>query len=290
MTIAIIGATGQLGGLTVAALLDRGTPAEEILALGRNAVRLSDLARRGIRTAPLDLEDIDATAAALHGAQDLLLISLSDPGHRLPLHANAVEAARRAGVGHVAYTSVLMAPTTILGLAVDHRATEELIRESGIPATLLRNGWYTENHYQDFVAARDGGVVANSAGDGRLATAPRRDYAEAAAVVVSTPGHEGCVYELSGDTAWSYEEFAGTAQLVLGTPVRYEPLSSDDERDLLLGAGLDEATAQFIVEMNGSIREGALDSTTGDLARLLGRPTEPLEATMRSWAQMSSAV
>lgn len=284
MTLAIIGATGKLGGLTIDALLDRGVPAGDILALGRDAGRLAALAERGLDAAALDLDDVDAAATMLAGVQRLLLISVGEPGRALAPRGNAIEAARRAGVGHLVYTSALQAPTTILGLAVEHKATEELVTESGIPATFLRNGWYTENHAQDFAAAREHGVIANSVGDGRLATAPRKDYAEAAAVVLTTPGHEGKAYELSGDTSWSYEEFAAAAQRVLGTPVRYQPLAPEREHAQLLGLGLDQATAGFLVGLNGNMRDGALAATPGDLARLIGHPTEPLEATLRAWA------
>ncbi|VTR75386.1 NAD(P)H-binding protein [Cellulomonas hominis] len=283
MTIAIIGATGQLGGLTVDALLERGVPAADLLALGRDAERLTALAQRGLRTAPLDLDDVDATAAQLAGADKLLLISVGMPGQALAPRGSAIEAARRAGVAHLVYTSALQAPTTVLGLAAEHKATEELITDSGIPATFLRNGWYTENHQQDFAAARDRGVIANSVGDGRLATAPRKDFAEAAAVVLTNPGHEGRAYELSGDVAWSYADFAATAQGVLGTPVRYEALTPEQEQEQLLAFGLDAGTAGFMVALNGNMRDGALAPTPGDLARLIGRPTEPLETTLRRW-------
>ncbi|WP_454050575.1 SDR family oxidoreductase [Cellulomonas sp. Marseille-Q8402] len=283
MTIAIIGATGQLGGLTVDALLERGVPAADLLALGRDAERLTALAQRGLRTAPLDLDDVDATAAQLAGADKLLLISVGMPGQALAPRGNAIEAARRAGVAHLVYTSALQAPTTILGLAAEHKATEELITASGIPATFLRNGWYTENHQQDFGAARDRGVIANSVGDGRLATASRKDFAEAAAVVLTTPGHKGRAYELSGDVAWSYADFAATAQEVLGTPVRYEALTPEQEQEQLLAFGLDAGTAGFMVALNGNMRDGALAPTPGDLARLIGRPTEPVETTLRRW-------
>jgi len=283
MTIAIIGATGQLGALTIDALLTRDVPAEQILALGRNAERLAALSERGLRTATLDLDDIDATAGALTGVDKLLLISVGAPGQALAPRGNAIEAARRAGVGHLIYTSALQAPTTILGLAAEHKATEELVTASGIPATFLRNGWYTDNHQQDFTTAREHGVIANSVGDGRLATAPRKDYAEAAAVVLTTPGHEGKAYELSGDVAWSYEEFAAAAQDMLGTPVRYQPLTPEQEHAQLLGFGLDEGTAGFLVSLNANMRDGALAPTPGDLSRLIGHPTEPLAATLRSW-------
>jgi NAD(P)H dehydrogenase (quinone) len=284
MTIAIIGATGQLGGHTIDALLERGIPASDILALGRDAERLTALTEQGLRTATLDLEDVDGTATQLADIDKLLLISVGAPGQALAPRGNAIEAARRAGVGHLVYTSALQAPTTVLGLAAEHKATEELVTASGIPATFLRNGWYTENHQQDFTTARETGVIANSVGDGRLATASRRDFAEAAAVVLTTPGHEGRAYELSGDVAWSYEEFAATAGKVLGTPVRYEALTPEQEHKQLLAFGLDEGTAGFMVALNGNMRDGALAPTPGDLARLIGHPTLPLEATLRAWA------
>jgi NAD(P)H dehydrogenase (quinone) len=283
MTIAIIGATGQLGGLTIDALLNRGVPPGDVLTLGRNAERLHALAERGLGTAPVELADVEATAKKLAGVETLLLISVGTPGQALAPRGNAIQAARRAGVGHLIYTSGLQAPTTILRLAAEHKATEELVTASGIPATFLRNGWYTDNHQQDFTTARKHGVIANSIADGRLATAPRKDYAEAAAVVLTTPGHQGKAYELSGDTAWSYQEFAATAQRVLGTPVRYQALTGEQEHTQLLGFGLDEATAGFMVALNADMRHNALAPTPGDLARLIGHPTEPLETTMRTW-------
>jgi NAD(P)H dehydrogenase (quinone) len=283
MTIAIFGATGRLGGHVIDQLLERGIPAGDILALGRNTERLEQLAGRGLATAAVNLEDVDGTAATLSGVDKVLLISVSDPGQRVQHHANAIEAARQAGVQHLIYTSALQAPTTILELAADHKATEELVTASGIPATFLRNGWYTENHVQDFAAARGNGAIANGVGEGRLATAPRKDYAEAAAVVLTTPGHEGKAYELSGDTAWNYNEFTATAQEVLGTPVFYKALTAEEEREQLLAFGLDTGTAGFLVTLNANTRDGALAHTSGDLARLIGRHTEPLETTMRTW-------
>jgi NAD(P)H dehydrogenase (quinone) len=283
MTLALIGATGQLGTLTIDALLACDVPPGDILALGRNPERLAALAERGLRTAALDLDDVEGTAAALTGVDKLLLISVGAPGQALAPRSNAIEAARRAGVGHLIYTSALQAPTTILGLAAEHKATEDVVIASGIPATFLRNGWYTDNHQQDFATAREHGVIANSVGDGRLATATRKDYAEAAAVVLTTPGHEGAAYELSGDTAWSYEEFAAAAERVLDAPVRYQTLTGEQEHAQLLGFGLDEGTAGFLVALNANMRDGALAPTPGDLARLIGHPTEPLETTLRTW-------
>lgn len=210
-------------------------------------------------------------------------MSFGDLGGRVTQHGNAIAAARQAGVPHLVYTSGLHAPTTILRLAADHNATEELITASGIPATFLRNGWYTENHQQDFTGAQERGVISNSLGNGRLATAPHKDYAEAAATVLSTPGHEGKAYELSGDVAWNFTEFAATAQELLGRPVTYRPLTSEQEREQLLSLGLDEGTAGFMVALNADLGDGAMAPTPGDLARLLGRPTEPLATTMKTW-------
>ncbi|MDM7989035.1 SDR family oxidoreductase [Arthrobacter sp. zg-Y877] len=283
MTIAIFGATGQLGGLTIDSLIRRGTAPGNILALGRNQDRLTELADHGLRTARVDLDDAATLAGVLDGVEKVFLISMNEPGRRVAQHTNAVEAARTAGVRQLVYTSVLEAPTTVLALAPEHRATEELITASGIPATFLRHGWYTENHRQEFDVARQTGVVANSVGGGRIASAPRQDYAEAAAVVLSTPGHEGKAYELSGDTGWTYTEFAAAAQEVLGTPVRYEVLTPEQEQKQLIGLGLDEGTAGFLGMLNANMRDGALAPATGELSKLIGRPTEPLIETMRSW-------
>lgn len=283
MTIAIIGATGNFGGDIINALLARGTDASELLALGRDAAKLDALAERGLRTAAVDITDEDATAAALTGTDALLLISVGAPGQGLAPRSAAVNAAKVAGVPHIVYTSALNAPTTTFVLAAEHKATENVITASGIPATFLRNGWYTDNPQQDFESARTRGVIANSVGDGRLATAPRSDFAEATAVVLTTPGHEGEAYELSGDTAWNYTEFADAAQQVLGTPVSYQALTPEQEHEMLLGAGLDEATVGFIGAMNAGMRDDTQAATTGDLARLIGRPTTPLIDTLAAW-------
>lgn len=172
-------------------MLERGIAPETILALGRNDERPAELADQGLRIAQVDLEDPASIQTVLTGVAVALLISIGAPGQGLPLRTNAVTAAKAAGVGHLVYTSALLAPTTRLVLAAEHKATEEVVRASGIPATFLRNGWYTGNHRQDFTTARQHGVIANSIGTGRLARAPRRDYAEAAAAVLTTPGHEG---------------------------------------------------------------------------------------------------
>ncbi|GAA2564743.1 SDR family oxidoreductase [Winogradskya consettensis] len=283
MSIAIIGATGRLGGHAVNALLARGTSARDILALGRNEERLAELGDLGLRTATVDLDDVEATTAVLAGVERLVLISIGGMTGGVTPRTNAVAAAEAAGVRHLVYTSVLQAPTTRLGIAADHRATEKVITGSGIPATFLRNGWYTENLRPDFDSARKRGVIANSIGDGRIASAPCRDYGEAIAAVLTTPGHEGRAYELSGDTAWSFPEFAEAASDVLGSPVRYDVLTREQELEHLIASGLDEPTADLFNSSYADIRNGAMSLTNGDLATLIGHTTQPLADTMRTW-------
>ncbi|WP_449373116.1 SDR family oxidoreductase [Arthrobacter psychrolactophilus] len=284
MTIAIIGATGQLGGHTINALLERGTEPSDILALGRDGDRLTELAARGLRTAAIDLNDEATTATALKDVDTLLLISVGAPGAALAPRTVAINAAVAAGVKHLVYTSALNAQETTFVLAAEHKATEDVISASGIPATFLRNGWWNENLQQDFHAAKERGVIANSIGAGRLATASRQDMGEAAAVVLTTPELQGTAYELSGDTAWSYAEFAETAAHILGKPVHYEALSPEQESAMLSGAGLDENTVGFIGAMNAGMRENTQAFMTGDLSRLLGRPTTSLATTLTNWA------
>ncbi|WP_454151785.1 NAD(P)H-binding protein [Microbacterium lacticum] len=231
----------------------------------------------------MDLTDETATAAVLTDVDKLLLIFVGTPGEALAPRTVAINAAAAAGVPHIVYTSALGAQTTAFVLAAEHKATEEVVTASGISATFLRNGWYTDNLQQDFETARERGVITNSVADGRLATASRRELAEAAAVVLTTPGHEGAAYELSGDSAWNYAEFAEAAQKVLGTPVRYEALTPQQEHDMLVDAGLDEGTVGFIGVMNAGMRDDTQAATSGDLAELIGRPTTPLIDTLNTW-------
>lgn len=283
MTIAVFGATGHLGRLTLAALRQRGEPADQIRALGRDRSRLQELSAQGFATFEIDFDDPATLAEPLQGADEVLLISGSEVGRRVPQHQAAADAAVAAGVRRVVYTSAPRATTSALVLAPEHKATEELLAGSGLVTTILRNGWYTENYQQDFERARATGIIANSVGAGRIASVPRADLAEAAAVVLTTQGHDGAVYELGGDVAWSWEEFAETAAGVLGTPVSYHALTPEEERESLRAAGLPPQTVEMIVALSADTRDGLLSLTTGDLARLLGRPTTSLEETLRGW-------
>ncbi len=284
MSIVVTGATGKLGHLVIESLIARGTAPSEIVAAGRDAGRLAALEPLGVRTARIDLEDGSGLDEAFAGADSVLLVSASVPGNRVALHRRAIEAAQRAGVSRLVYTSAPHADATELVLAPEHRATEEIIAASGLPYTLLRNGWYTENYEGTLAQARETGLIAQSTGDGRVASAARADYAEAAAVALTDETAGNRVYELGGDVAWNFSELAAAFGDVLGREVVYTPLTPEEHHARLLAAGLDEGTAGFVVALDGNIRDGLLAETTGDLSRLIGRPTTPYRETVRAMA------
>ena len=275
-TILVTGATGHLGRLIVEGLLRDGIAPADITAGGRQVDKLGDLAARGVRVARIDYDEPASLAAAIEGHDTLVLVSASEPGHRVDQHRAAIDAAVAAGVSRIVYTSATRATTSELILAPEHKATEELIAASGIPATILRNNWYTENYAGTLDLARETGVVASSAGDGRVASASRVDYADAVAAVLTSEGHEGRVYELSGDVAWTFAELAAAISTVVGREVVYERLDRDSHLAALAAAGPPDGTAQFVVALDQNIRDGALAETSGDLSRLIGRPTTPL--------------
>jgi len=284
MTILVTGATGQLGRLVIDSLLERGAEPSSIVAGVRDLTKASDIAARGVRTAVVDYDRADTIAAALEGVDSVLLISGSEVGRRTAQHQAVIDAAKAAGVGKLVYTSAPKAPTSDLVLAPEHKATEELIAASGIPAVILRNNWYTENYAGDIAQARETGVVAASVGDGRVASASRKDFADAAAVVLLEGGHLGQAYELGGDVAWTYDELAAAIAEVIGSPVEYRALTAEEHAAALESAGFDAGTVGFVTALDAGIRDGALADTDGTLARLIGRPTTPLVEGLRPLA------
>jgi NAD(P)H dehydrogenase (quinone) len=277
MSIVITGATGHLGKLVVDSLLDLGVEPSDVVAAGRDKEKLAaHYGPKGVRTVEIDYDDPESLETAFQSGDKVLLVSGSELGKRVAQHRNVIDAARKAGVAHLAYTSAPKADTTTLVLAPEHKATEDAIIGSGITYTLLRNGWYTENYVPALEQARATGKVIASAGNGRVASAPRSDYAAAAAAVLSGDGHQNAVYELSGDIAWGFEELAEVFGSVLGRDVAYEAVDAGEHLAILTSAGLDEQTAGFLVALDGNIRDGELALTTGDLSRLTGRPTVPL--------------
>lgn len=283
MSVVVTGATGQLGRLVVASLISRGVDPTTIVATGRRQDALNELAASGVRTAVVDFADPATLDAVLEAGDTVLLISGSEVGQRATQHANVIDAAVRAGVERLVYTSAPHATTSALILAPEHKATEEHLAASGLTSTVLRNGWYTENYLQALNQAAATGEFIGSVGDGLVASASRADYAEAAAVVLSTPGHDGAIYELSGDVAWSHSDLARTLTELLGRDVVYTNLSSADHRAALIAAGLDEGTADFVVGLDANTRDGLLGETSGDLGRLIGRPTTPLAEGLRPY-------
>lgn len=284
MTILVTGATGQLGRLVIDSLLERGAEPSSIVAGVRDLTKASDIAARGVRTAVVDYDRADTIAVALEGVDSVLLISGSEVGRRTAQHQAVIDAAKAAGVGKLVYTSAPKAPTSDLVLAPEHKATEELIAASGIPAVILRNNWYTENYAGNIAQARETGVVAASVGDGRVASASRKDFADAAAVVLLEDGHLGQAYELGGDVAWTYDELAAAIAEVIGSPVEYRALTAEEHAAALESAGLDAGTVGFVTALDAGIRDGALADTDGTLARLIGRPTTPLVEGLRPLA------
>lgn len=280
MTIVVTGATGHLGRLVVESLLRTGTPAAEIVAAGRSVEKLDDLAAQGVRVARIDFTEPATLDAAFAGADTVLLVSSSEVGQRAAQHIAAIDAAKAAGVGRLVYTSAPGATTSALILAPEHKATEEYLVASGIPFTILRNGWYTENYTNSVRQAAESGTLASSTGEGRVASAPRSDYADAAAAVLVGEGHEGRTYELAGDYAWTHEELAAAIADVTGKPVAFVSLSSEEQVAALIAAGLDEGTAGFVSGLDGNIRDGLLAGGSGELTALIGRPTVPLRETL----------
>lgn len=282
MTILVTAASGQLGPLVIDALLARGAQPGDLVASARDTSKLAEIAARGIRTAELDYARPDTIASALEGVDTVLLISGSEPGSRLAGHRNVIDAASAAGVTKLVYTSAPKATTGDYALAADHKATEEAIAASGVPAVIVRHNWYTENYAADVARAASTGTIAASVADGRVASASRADYADGDAVVLLEDGHLGQVYEFGGDVAWDYAELAAVASDVVARPVEFVSLTTAEHVAALEAVGLDAGTAAFVAGIDDAIRRGVLGDADGTLSRLTGRPTTPLVEGLRA--------
>ena len=278
--IAITGATGQLGALAVEALL-KTVPAHDIVAIVRNPAKAEALTQQGVVVRQGDYNDEAALTAALAGVDKLLLVSSSEVGQRTAQHRNVINAARAAGVKFIAYTSLPHADKSPLGLHVEHVETEKLLAESGIPFALLRNGWYSENYLASAPAALAHGVFIGAAGEGKIASATRADYAAAAARVASEDGHAGKVYELAGDNAWTLSELAAELSKQSGKTVVYQNLSEADFAAALKGVGLPEAFANLLADSDTGASKGGLFDDSHTLSQLIGRPTTPLAESVK---------
>lgn len=277
---AVTGASGQLGRLVIAHLIARGVPPAQIAALVRRPAQAADLAAQGVVLREADYDRPDTLSAALAGVDRLLLISSSEVGRRAPQHQAVIDAARAAGVSFLAYTSLLRADTSPLGLAAEHVATEAAIRASGLPHAILRHGWYTENYLASLPPALQHGAFIGAAGEGRIASATRQDYAEADAAVLLAPPASGTVLELAGDTAYTLAEFAAELSRQSGRSLPYVNLPSAEFEGALAGAGLPGPIAALLADSDAGAAQGGLFDDGRALSTLIGRPTTPLAPAM----------
>ncbi len=278
--IAITGASGQLGRLVVEDLL-KIVDAAEVVTVVRNPAKVEDFASRGVQVRAADYGDVSALAKAFSGVEKVLLISSSEVGQRTVQHKNIIEAAKQAGVKLIAYTSLLHADRSPLALADEHVATEQLLQASGVPFVLLRNGWYTENYLASVPPAVQHGVFIGSAGEGKIASATRADYAAAAAKVLTLDNQAGKVYELAGDQAWTLAELAAEVSKQSGKPVVYQNLSEADFKAALQGAGLPEGFADLLANSDSGAEKGGLFDDGHQLSKLIGRPTTSLRDSVK---------
>ena len=279
--IAITGATGQLGQHVIETLL-KTVPASQIVAIVRNPAKATALSQQGITVRQADYSDEAAFTTALQGIDKLLLISSSEVGQRAPQHRNVINAAKAAHVKFIAYTSLLHADRSPLGLADEHVATEKMLAESGIAYALLRNGWYTENYLASAPAALEHGVVIGAAGEGKIASATRADYAAAAARVISEDGHAGKIYELAGDEGWTLSQLAAELAKQSGKKVVYQNLSEADFAAALKSVGLPAGLADMLADSDVGASKGGLFDDSHTLSKLIGRPTTSLADSVKS--------
>ncbi len=276
MAVVVTGATGKLGRLVIEELLDR-VPADQITAVVRSSSKAAGMAARGVRMHVADYDRPETLSGAFRAGDKVLLISSNSAGGRhTAQHTTVIHAARAAGVELVAYTSVLAAPTATFSIGRDHWATEQALAASGVPHVLLRNGWYNENYTGHLDAILQYGQVFGSAGDGRVATAARADYAEAAAIVLTGSGQATTIHELSGDTAFSLAELAAEIARQSGREITYPKLSAAEYQAFMVSQGVAAADAAQLVEADVAIARGELAHTPGQLRRLIGRPTTPI--------------
>lgn len=281
--IAITGTTGQLGRLVIESLLRCNVDPSTLVALDRNPAKAAEMAARGILVRQADYSDEEALVVALQGVRRLLLISSSELGQRTAQHGRVINAARRAAVPEIIYSSLLHADSSPLNLAAEHRATEKLIAASGLSFTILRNGWYTENYTASVPAALAHGVWVGSAGEGRIASAARADYAEAAAQVLTRPEPlQGETYELAGDDAYTLNDLAEEISRQSGRPIPYRSLPETEYRAILLAAGLPEPLAAGLASWDVGAAQGALFDDSRQLSRLIDRPTTPLADSVKA--------
>ena len=274
--IVVTGATGQLGTHVVEGLLKQ-VPADEVAVVVRDAAKAVRFGELGVEVRVADYNDPASLDDAFREGEKALLISGSEIGQRVPQHKAVIDAAKNAGVALLGYTSVLGGPAADMELAREHQATERYIIDSGLPYVLLRNGFYHEVYTEALgQAIANGGLLTSAVEGAKVATAARADYAAAAVAVLTGEGHENRAYELSGDQAWTFEEYAEEVSRQLGSELPVNRVPADTHREILVGVGLPDPLAAVFVGVDDAISRGLLAVQTGDLSKLIGRPTTPL--------------
>lgn len=281
MKIAITGATGQLGNLVIEQLLQL-TAAQNIVALVRNIDKAEHFKAQGIELRGFDYDRPETLVPALLGIDKLLLISANEIGRRTPQHQAVIDAAKVAGVPYLAYTSLLRADTSPLGLAQEHRETEKLIQDSGITYTFLRNNWYSENYLAGVAHTIEIGTLFGAAQDGRISSASRIDYAEAAAKVLTSTGHENKTYELAGSESFSLSDLATFIGQAVNKDIIYQNLSAEEYTQGLTQAGLPAGLVDVIVDADIQTIQGAMYSDSKDLEQLIGRNTTSIQDAIKA--------
>ena len=289
MKIAITGATGQLGHYVIQALLTK-TDAQNIVALVRDLNKAQHLKAQGVELRHFDYDQTETLAPALEGIDKLLLISANEIGRRTPQHQAVIQAAQQSNVPYIAYTSLLNADASTLGLSQEHRETEALIKNSGLTYTFLRNNWYTENYLAGLSHAIESGTLYGAANDGKISSASRIDYAEAAATVLVSDTHENRIYELAGSTAFTLQDLADAISEVSGQAVQYKNLTSEQYHQALVQAGLPTGLVDVIVDADVKTQTGAMFSDSKDLEKLIGRKTTSIQEEITNTLNNSSTV
>jgi NAD(P)H dehydrogenase (quinone) len=282
MKIGVTGATGQLGRIVVDKLKEK-TSHGNVVALVRSPQKGADL---GVETREFDYSKPENLANALLGIDTLLLISSNEIGQRFNQHDHVIQAAKEAGVKWIVYTSLLHADTSSLSLAGEHLATETALKESGIPFTLLRNGWYTENYLGSLAGAIAGGAFLGSAGDGMISSASRSDFAEAAVAVLTGKNNEGKIYELAGDEAYTLKELAAEITKQTGKTIPYRNLPETEYAAVLKGFGIPEGFAYAIAGWDISVSKGDLFDNSRQLSKLTGKSTTSLAEAVQNTLSM----
>ncbi|OTG55582.1 NAD(P)-dependent oxidoreductase [Acinetobacter sp. ANC 4204] len=281
MKIAITGATGQLGSIVIEKLLLQ-TEANNIVALVRNPAKATHLTAQNIEVREFDYDRPETLVPALSGIDKLLLISANEVGRRTPQHKAVIDAAKVAGVPYLAYTSLLRADTSPLGLAQEHRETEKLIQDSGLRYTFLRNNWYSENYLAGVAHTIEIGTLFGAAQDGRISSASRIDYAEAAAKVLTSTGHDNQIYELAGSQSFSLSELATLIGQAASKTINYQNLSAEEYTQGLTQAGLPAGLVEVIVDADIQTIQGAMYSDSQDLEQLIGRKTTNIQDAIKA--------